>query len=231
MISEDAKSAEILKPILRGRDIQRYQAQWAGLWLIATFPSLRINIENYPAIKRYLLSYGKDRLEQTGKSLPEGGKARKKTPHRWFELQDTCAYHAEFAKEKLLWMQMSDKGRFTYSKDGLYCNQKAFIITGRSLKYLCAMLNSKLVTWLTKNTAVTTGLGLTQWDKFTVETIPIPKISTTKSASFIHLVDSILSLKAANPLTDTTEQEREIDHCVYLMYDLTNEEISTVETD
>ena len=40
LIAEDPRSAEIIKPVLRGRDIQRYQAQWKGLWLIATFPAL-----------------------------------------------------------------------------------------------------------------------------------------------------------------------------------------------
>ena len=105
MVDADPNSIEILKPILRGRDIKRYQAQWAGLWLIATLPSLRIDIENYPAIKRHLLSYGKDRLEQTGETLVDGSKSRKKTPHQWFELQDTCAYHEVFDKEKLLWIE------------------------------------------------------------------------------------------------------------------------------
>ncbi|MCY3627068.1 MAG: hypothetical protein OXG88_05455, partial [Gammaproteobacteria bacterium] len=96
MIAEDPKSEEIIKPILRGRDIKRYHTNWAELWLIATFPSLHLDIENYPAIKRHLLTYGIEKLEQAGKTLPDGNKSRKRTPHAWFELQDTCAYHAEF---------------------------------------------------------------------------------------------------------------------------------------
>lgn len=36
LCAEDPKSAEIIKPILRGRDIQRYCPEWAGLWLIKT---------------------------------------------------------------------------------------------------------------------------------------------------------------------------------------------------
>ena len=94
LIAQDPKSAEIIKPVLRGRDIQRYRAQWAGLWMIATFPSLHLGINDYPAVKRHLLSYDKKRLEQAGKTLSDGRKSRKKTPHHWFELQDTCAYHA-----------------------------------------------------------------------------------------------------------------------------------------
>ena len=79
LIADDPKSAEVIKPVLRGRDIQRYQAQWQGLWLIATFPALGLNIDDYPAVKRYLLSFGKQRLEQAGKRLPNGERSRKKT--------------------------------------------------------------------------------------------------------------------------------------------------------
>ena len=105
LIAEDPRSAEIIKPVLRGRDIKRYQANWEGEWLISTFPSLHLDIENYQAIKRHLVSYGKERLEQSGSLLPDGNKSRKKTAYAWFELQDTCAYYAEFSKEKLVWMR------------------------------------------------------------------------------------------------------------------------------
>ncbi|ETR70361.1 MAG: hypothetical protein OMM_03292 [Candidatus Magnetoglobus multicellularis str. Araruama] len=58
---------------MRGKDIHRYKAEFADLWLIATFPALNLNIDNYPAVKKYLESFGK-RIEQTG----EAG-SRKKT--------------------------------------------------------------------------------------------------------------------------------------------------------
>ncbi|MXW79393.1 MAG: hypothetical protein F4Z57_10515, partial [Gemmatimonadetes bacterium] len=107
LIAEDPRSADIIKPVLRGRDIQRYRAEWAKLWLIATFPTLVLNIDDYPAVKRHLLSFGKARLEQSGKTLPNGTKSRKKTVHAWYELQDTCAYHEVFKKEKLIWMDLT----------------------------------------------------------------------------------------------------------------------------
>ena len=85
LIAEDANSAGIIKQILRGCDIKRYQAEWGKLWLIATFPALAVNIDNYPAVKRHLLSFGKARLEQSGRTLPNGTKSRKKTIHAWYE--------------------------------------------------------------------------------------------------------------------------------------------------
>ncbi len=237
LLAADPKSAKILKPVLRGRDIQRYRAKWAGLWLITTFPSLQLNISDYPAVKKYLLAFGKDRLEQSGKTLADGGKSRKKTGNKWFEAQDQIAYHEEFANEKLFWADMANVGRFAYSDKETYCNNKGYILTGNSLKYLCAILNSSLITWLIKNTAATTGMGLTEWTIVTVERIPIPQIPANKQRPFIRLVDRILEAKAchvprhgaANPKTDTTEQEAEIDRLVYALYGLTTEEIQIVE--
>ena len=229
MITEDPHSADIIKPVLRGRDIQRYRAEWAKLWLIATFPALALNIDDYPAVKRHLLSFGKARLEQSGRTLPTGTKSRKKTVHTWYELQDTCAYHEVFNKEKLIWMDMSSVGRFAYSETEMYCNDKGFIMTGESLKYLCAILNSTLITWLVKNTALTTGLGLTQWKKFAVERLPIPKISTVNRRTFICLVDEILKAKTSNSIANTSEQESEINRMVYDLYSLAEREIAVLE--
>ena len=229
LLTEDPKSAKILKPVLRGRDIQRYQVQWARLWLITTFPSLQLNINVYPAVKKHLRSFGKDRLEQSGKTLADGNKSRKKTGNKWFEAQDQIAYHEEFTKEKLFWADMANVGRFAYSDKETYCNNKGYILTGNSLKYLCAVLNSSLITWLIKNTAATTGMGLTEWTIVTVERIPVPKIRSAKQSPFIRLVDAILTAKTTNPKADTTKQEAKIDRLVYQLYNLTSQEITTVE--
>ena len=230
LVAEDPKSAEILKPVLRGRDIQRYQAQWQGLWLIATFPALDLSIDRYPAVKRHLLSFGKQRLEQSGKRLADGTtRARKKTGHAWFEMQDTCAYHAEFAKEKLFWMDMSPEGRFAYDDREILCNDKGFILLGQHLKYLCAILNSSLVTWLVRTSALTTGMGVLQWKKFTVERLPVPRIGGGEQRPFVELVDHIIEAKKAHAASDAEELERVIDRLVYDLYGLTSREISAVE--
>lgn len=92
---ERTRTAELIRPILRGRDIKRYGYNWAGLYLIATFPSCHYDIEKYPAVKKYLLGFGIERLEQTGKSHIVNGekiKARKKTNNKWFETQDSISY-------------------------------------------------------------------------------------------------------------------------------------------
>jgi len=143
LISEDPKSAELIKPLLRGRDIQAWMLEWEGQYLVGTFPALGIDIEDYPAIKNHLLSFGKDRLEQSG---AKG--ARKKTSNKWFETQDSISYYDEFSKPKIMYPNMTSQFPFIYDEKGFFGNDKTFMITANddtvNLKYITAILNSKL---------------------------------------------------------------------------------------
>ena len=63
---ERNRTAELIRPILRGRDIKRYGYDWANLYLIATFPARNYDIEKYPAVKQYLLSFAEKSLRESG---------------------------------------------------------------------------------------------------------------------------------------------------------------------
>ena len=230
LVAEDPRSAEVLKPLVRGRDIGQYQVDWKGLYLIAMLPSLNLNIEDYPAIERHLFGLGRKRLEQSGRLLPDGTKSRKKTSNAWYETQDNCAYHANFGQPKLLWAGMAPTGRFAYSDREMYCNDKGYMMTGASLKYLCAVLNSSLVTWWVSNMAATTGMGLTEWRIVTVKRIPIPKVSYNEERAFTTLIDVILTSSHANlPSVEKEAAQQEINRMVYSLYGLNAKEISIVE--
>jgi len=231
LVAADARSAEILKPMLRGRDIDRYRANWSRLWLITTFPSLRLNIDDYPAIKRHLLSFGYRRLAQDGLLLPEGCRSRKKTPHAWYELQDSCAYHDVFQKPKLLWRDMAKAGAFTYYEGDIYCNDATFIMTGENLKFLCAVLNSFAVSWYMRKAGPTTGMGLTQWKKFAVEDIPVVRPDT---ASAICLSNAVTQVMAARDLGDVRKIQdinQMINVMVSRLYGLNSQEIKMLKCD
>jgi hypothetical protein len=231
LCKQDPKSAEILKPILRGRDIKIYNYKWAGLWLIATFPALKLNIDDYPAIKNYLHSFGKDKLDQTGKTLSGGGKSRKKTGNKWFETQDQIAHYSEFEKEKIVWNRITDQIIFSYVNTGFYVLDSTFMITGKDLKYLIGLLNSKIIAWWIKLSTATLGEG-SYGAKIYIEKSPIPPFTTSSQPvanKIITLVDQILSAKKQNPEADTSQLEKEIDQLVYKLYGLTEEEIKIVE--
>ena len=193
---ERTRTAELIRPILRGRDIKRYGYNWAGLYLIATFPSCHYDIEKYPAVKKYLLGFGIERLEQTGKSHIVNGekiKARKKTNNKWFETQDSISYWEDFSKPKIVWGEISDRSKFAYESDGL-CVPEAttFLMIGKDLPYLLCMLNSPLAEWFFSKVGTTTGVGTVRWKKYTILELLIPRPNKNTLNTTERLVDDCI---------------------------------------
>lgn len=119
--AEKERTAKLIRKMLRGRDIKRYSYEWAGLWVIGTFPSLKIDIEQYPALKQYLSQF-LPRIEQSG----EKG-CRKKTSNKWFETQDNIAYYEEFEKEKIVYPETTQGAYFVYDNKGIFLEKTAFL--------------------------------------------------------------------------------------------------------
>jgi len=200
----------IIKPILRGRDIKRYHYEWAGLWLIGTFPALKLNIEDYPAIKKYFLdNFDIRQLEQSGKKYPElGFDARKKTGNKWFETQDQIAYYPEFEKENVVYSETikiyfdgkRNYSRFCYDDKQVFLDKTTFFITGlNNKKYLLGFFNSKVSEYLLENGyCIKLGSGGRGLQKILIEKIPLPPITPTNKPivrQIEALVDKILEAK------------------------------------
>jgi len=233
---ERRRTESIIKPILRGRDIKRYYYEWAGLWVIGTFPALHLNIDDYPAIKKYLLDHFDIRqLEQSGKKYPElGFNARKKTGNKWFETQDQIAYYPEFEKEKVVYGQFQDYAEYALAGKGIFLSSNEYMIGGNyNKKYFLAVLNSKLIQWYLRNITGVMGEKLKIGQKSNFIKIPIPVIDSSNQLTVSQiesLVDNILDAKKTNHAADTTPWEKEIDQLVYKLYELTDEEIKIVES-
>ena len=183
--SERQRTAAIIRPILRGRDIKRYGYVFAEQYLIATFPAKQYDIDNYPALKDYLLAIGIERLEQTGEEHIVNGervKARKKTNNKWFETQDCISYWDEFSKPKIIWAELSRTGNsFAYSDDGAMVLNTCYILSfndevqhEKELKNLLGFLNSKVALFYLD--IISSKLDETgwRWLKQFVELIPVP---------------------------------------------------------
>ena len=218
LVAADPKSAEIIKPILRGRDIQRYGCEWAGKWVINSHNgdqhNARINIDDYPTIKKHLDQYYPQLEKRHDKGI---------TPYNL----RSCAYISEFEKEKVIYPQIGNKIDATYlnkSPTTYYINDKAYCITGEGLKYLTAFLNSKLFDRLINTASALGGKG-EQW----LSGVKVPKLSPIQQQPFILLVDKILAAKAQDSKADTSKLEAKIDQLVYPLYGLTAEEIKIVE--
>ncbi len=189
-LDEKEKTSNLIKPILRGRDIKRYSYEWANLWLICTFPALNLDIENYPSLKKFLMNF-MPRLKQSG----EKG-CRKKTSNKWFETQDSIAYYKEFEKDKIVYpCIMATEPRFTYTNDNFYVVAPGNIITAKTqiLKYVNLLLNSKLIYFSLKSFYMGGGIN-GELKTNNLERLPIPQIPADKMSEFENLANELLNL-------------------------------------
>ena len=226
LIAADPKSAEIIRPILRGRDIKRYSYEFADLYIIATFPSKMYNIDDYPAVKEYLLSFGIDRLEQTGKVYRLNGttiKARKKTTNKWFETQDSISYWDDFSRQKIVWGNLCLSAQYAYVENEVFINAPSTMIVGGT-KYLLALLNSIVVDWYIRQLGVSRNGGYFEYKPMFVEQAPIPNVTKEIQDKIELLVDKLLDLYPNN------EIEKELDNIVFSLYNLSSEEISFLDS-
>ena len=223
LIQLDAKNAEIIKPLLRGRDIQKYVADEIVNWVIGTFPSRELAIEEYAGVKNYLLTFGKT-LHQTG----EKG-SRKKTLHKWFETQDNIAFWQDFEKPKLVWKRIGSILRFCYDEGGAYCLDSTCIATGEKVKFLTAVLNSKFCNKELFRLSPKTGTGDLIISVQALNPLKIPIPNEQQEKEICALLDKIIKLKKESPEANTTKLETQIDRLVYELYDLSEEEIVIVE--
>jgi len=229
IIAEDSKSAEIIKPILRGEDIKAYVPAYADLYLVATFPALKIDIDNYKGVKNHLLKF-QSQIEPKPKNFKgDKWKGRKYGAYKWFETQDSIAYHEDFAKPKIIYPNMTKFLPFVYDETGIVTNQKCFILSGENLKYLTGIFNSMLWKFAFKNRFPEL-LGETfELSKVFFDKIPIKKPIGNIEYQIEKSIDEILNRKKANQ--DTTALEREIDVLVYKLYELTYEEVKIIDKD
>ncbi len=244
-MSERERTIELIKPILRGKDIKRYSYEWAHLWVIFIpwhFPNTGSpkNMEeneqdfsiHYPIIYAHLLSH-KDKLLKRNKD--ETGKR-----YEWYCLQRWAAnYLQDFEKEKIVYGEIVQEPRFYLDNGecelgGFYAEATSFILTGEHLRYLLGMLHSKLITFAFKTFYAGGGLGESgyRYKKAFIERLPIPQITTKNqelARKIIALVEQILALKEKDLKANTQELEKEIDALVYQLYNLTDEEIKIIE--
>jgi hypothetical protein len=241
---ERKRTEEIIKPILRGRDIGKYFYKWAELWVIFIpwhFPLQKNkNIQGsskeaekefqkqFPAVYGRLLQY-KDALLKRNKD--EIG-----IRYEWYAMQ-RCAntYYADFEKEKIVWQEIVREPSFAYDKDKTYCEATTFIMTGKNLKYLLSVLNSTPGSLFFKKFFAGGGLGSEgyRYKKSFLENLPIPSITSQKQplvSQIESLVDQILLKKQSTDDSNTSRLEQQIDQLVYQLYDLTPDEIALVES-
>lgn len=228
LIDQDAKSADLITPILRGRDIRRYGYNFSNNYLISTFPSRSICIDEYPAIRDYLLSFGREKLEQSGlRDLngTKGNNARKKTANKWYETQDTIAYWEDFSKQKIIYPETTQEARFAIDNSGHFIDKTAFTLISKVsyyLPYLQATLSSKLFEYGYKRLFSSIELGKKgyQYNKHALLLLPIIKPESIPSQLILDIESNTAELsKRKNNLI-----EKQIDDLIFDLYSISTTE-------
>ena len=198
---ERKRTEELIRPILRGRDIKRYGYDWANLWLINTHNGVkgkipRINIEHYPAVKAHLDQYWdkiRDRADQGD------------TP---YNLRN-CAYLDLFFKPKICWKAVGKKLAFALVRSGTFLTAPASFISAECYnEIILSFLCSNVGTYFIYKNSDTTGAGDIMLNIQSLIKFPIPQNIVLPSC----LNDDI------------------INDFVYSSYGLSKEEITYIES-
>ena len=200
---ERIRTDELIRPILRGRDIKRYGYDWADLWIINTHNGIkgklpRVDVNEYPAIKAHLDQY----WDKISTRADKGD-----TP---YNLRN-CAYMEDFYKPKIVWGNLNLTASYAMIQDNSFINAPSPMIVPAS-KFLLAVLNSQLADYYIRHLGVTRNGGYFEYKPMFVEKLPVPQSVDAKVVTDIEsYVDS--------------KNETAIDKAVYMFYGLTEEEI------
>ena len=148
LIDKDPRSIEIIKPLLRGRDIKKWQANYQKLYVISCYHN--VPISDYPFIKDYLKVFRKD-LENRAQVV--------RGDHVWYELDNNPAFYLfnRLEKPKIIWSEISQKPQFTVDYNSYFSLNTVYILTienddeNNGLNYFPCVLNSKLLYWQFKH--------------------------------------------------------------------------------
>ena len=207
--AERERTAALIRPILRGRDIKRYGYEWAELWIIGTHNGVRgkfprIDIDDYPAVKAHLDQYW-DRIA-----------ARDDQGATPYNLRN-CAYWEDFDEHKIVYPNMTKFLPFYYDKKKFLQNDKSFMITGKHLAYLTAFFNSSLFKLCFRDNFPELLGGTRELRKVFFDKIPVLAVDDETNAKFAALVEDIQQAYSE-------EKTAKIDQLLFDLYNLSEEE-------
>lgn len=221
LIAADPKSANIIQPLLRGRDIQKYVSGEVKNWLIGTYNGNKtkqngIDIEDYPTIKNWLDFHG-DKID----NRYDQGDTKYNLRH--------CAYWEDFKKPKLIWKRIGSILRFCYDESGAYCLDSTCIATGEKVKFLTAVLNSTFCKQELFRLSPKTGTGDLIISVQALDRLRVPLPNEKQEKDICDLLNKIIKKKTADTNANTSELESQIDVLVYDLYGLTEAEIGMIK--
>ena len=241
LITEDYKNSQVIKNMLQGRNIRKWyynESEENLLFIPWHFPLEHNNIsgasiesenalkEQYPSIYYW--------LNQHKKELVSRNKDETGIRYEWYALQRCAAsYYSEFEnQEKIIWGLTADKWAYALDTEQHYLPSNAYILTSEtvSIRFILGLLNSKLLHYYFGFIGVMTAGGAYTLKATTIEALPIAIGTKEQQEEIANKVESILNAKANDKQIDVSSIEFEIDHLVYDLYGLSENEIKIVES-
>ena len=223
---ERIRTTDLIRPILRGRDIKRYSYDWADLWLIYIpwhFPlheddSIQGASEKaeeafktqYSTIYQHLLAYKEALLARN--------KAETGIRYEWYAMQRWGAnYSDDFNKPKIIYPNMTKYLPFVWDTKKFLTNQKCFIITGTNTAFLTAFLNSSLFKYCFRDEFPELQGGTRELSKIFFDKIPVLVPDEKTESQFKALVEDIQT-------EYSDAKAKRIDQIIFDLYHLNEEE-------
>ena len=205
---ERERTAAIIRPILRGRDIKRYGYNWADLWLINTHNGVkgaipRIDVNDYPAIKQHLDNYWDSIAVRADKG---------DTP---YNLRN-CAYLEDFNKPKIVYREIGVEMDACMLPEEFIVNNKLYLLTGEHLEYLLAFFNSRVFNKILMKAANITGGKGADF----MYNVPVPMPS-----------QSILQAISATDIACNMEAQKHVDVLFFELLGLSEQERSWISSE
>jgi 23S rRNA G2445 N2-methylase RlmL len=233
LINEEAKSADIIKPLVRGKDISKYTMDFQNLYILATGYDTDIPGQ-YPAVYRYIRAIAEQIESGALKVKGKGVYKRDDQGVSWWNLR-ACSYYKDFEHEKIMYSEIVQSPQFYLDEEGKYfAEATSFILTGPGLDVLTGVLNSRAATYFFKRWYAGGGLGGSglRYKKAFLEDLPVPKENKANSTIYTKIAATVRTytrlLREGGATSESTEAT--IDRLVYELYNLTPEEIQMIES-
>jgi adenine-specific DNA-methyltransferase len=234
LIRADKKSADLIKPWIRGKDIKRWTHEFHDLYVIIVRFGFHSELSNYPAIRQHLVQF-EEQLRARGQCRTSRG-GTGEGQHHWLELDNnpSAAFIAAFDEPKIVFNETSKCLHAYIDTDGNAINKTGFIILTPEAPFTLTILNSTALDWLYRSTFPAWGdvwtTGRVQFRGNLMNQVPIPPANASDKAKLSKLAERAAKAATSGDTAALTVIEREIDEIVYRLFDLTTAEINQIET-
>jgi len=229
LIREDRRSAELIKPWIRGKDIKRWAHEFHDLYVIVVPYGFHSELKKFPAILKHLASF-EDKLKARGQCRTSRDGSNQ-GQHHWLELDNnpSASYIAAFDEPKIVFNETSKRLHAYLDTEGNAINKTGFIILCPDAAFVLAVLNSSIMDWFYRSTFPSWGdpwtSGRIQFRGSRMNQVPIPSAGRSEKTSLSKLAERAAELASAGNVAGLTRIEGEIDTIVCRLFDLNDEEI------